>query len=206
MGFATASTRPRSISSLHPDRVVSDADAFAWIDEDELFDAYCLTAVVGLSIDEVVSRFGGDVSSASPSTFSGAFSGFPDPAYLLADALEGGVLAAENNGWQGVDEAVAARVSRGALVAALYSSVNADMRFVFAENGVVKTVFDPLLPEVDWEGSDPHALDAVVDGLLFGEASPGAAGLALAERLTGLRVSRTWFDETHSRFDMPSPY
>jgi hypothetical protein len=95
---------------------VSAAGTFAWIDEDELFDAYCLTAVVGPSVDQVVHRF-----------------------------------------------------------------------------------------KTGWEGSDPRALDAVVDGLPFGDASPGAAGLAL-ERLTGLRVSRTWFDETHSRFDMPSLY
>ena len=105
-----------------------------------------------------------------------------------------------------MNDAVAARLSRGGLVAALYSSVNADMRFVFAEDGVVKTAFDPLLPEVDWEGSDPRALDALVDDLPFGEESPGAAGLALAERVTGLRVTRSWFDVNHSLFSMPSPY
>ena len=185
---------------------MSAADAFSWIDEDELFSAYCVTTVTGLDAEEVVRRFGGDLESADQATFEDAFNGHPEPSYLIVDDVDGGVVAAENNGWQGVDEAVAKRVSVGARLAAVYSSVNADMTFVYADDGVLTTAFDPLLPEHEWVGEDPRALDALAEGLPFGEKAPGASALALVERLTGIRIERTWFDEPHRRFDMPSPY
>jgi Family of unknown function (DUF6461) len=185
---------------------VSEARDFAWIDVDELFDAYCVAAVVGAGVDEVVRSYGGDLPSTAHATFAEAFSAYPGPTYLLVDDVDRGVLAAENNGWQGVDDGVASRLSEGGRVTSLYSSVNADMRFVYAEDGVVTTAFDPLMPEVEWEGSDPRALDSSVGDLPFGEEAPGAASLALVERLTGIRVERSWFDEPHRRFDLPSPY
>jgi hypothetical protein len=73
----------------------------------------------------------------------------------------------------------------------VYSSVNADARFVHARGGIVIRVFDPLLYE-------PEGALAEEAGLPFGE--PGrsrAAALALVERLTGVQLRRDWLLDIH---------
>jgi hypothetical protein len=178
---------------------MSDAEAYGWADDDVRLDAFCLTAVTGVARDEVVRGFDGDLKTEASSTFVDAFNGYASPSYVLVEVVAGGVLAAENNGWQGVQHEIARRVSLGGALAAFYRSVNADMAFVHAIDGAVRASFDPLLEDVPPELSEQAA------GLRFGDEVESSA-LALLERLTGVRVEQGWFDEPHSRFDVPSPY
>jgi hypothetical protein len=127
--------------------------------------------------------------------------GVPDPTSILVGELAPGVVVAENNGWWGVHEELAAAVSRGGRLASYYRSVNADMTFVHAVDGSVRATFDPLLDPV------PAALQAAADGLDFGAETVGAPSFALLERLTGVRVERSWLlDRPHTRIEVPSPF
>src|SRR5262245_55349300 len=109
--------------------------AYDWVDTDELLNAACLTSVVGLSADEVVRRFGGDLASEREMTFDDAFNDMSTPARLVFDDLDGGVLVAENNGWEGSRPEIVEAVSLDARVGSFYWNVNAVMLFTYAENG-----------------------------------------------------------------------
>ena len=77
--------------------------------------------------------------------------------------------------------------------AAYFWNVNSVMRFVFAEGGVIRRDFNPLL-------YDPNGSPSEESGLPFpsgddGTLVPGRASLALIERLTGVEITRAWLLE-----------
>ena len=118
---------------------------------------------------------------------------------MLVDEVPGGVLAVENNGWWGVDADVVDAASRGATLASYYKNVNAVMTFVRAEDGMLLTMFDPLLDDV------PAELSKAAEGLPFGVEHAQSSAFALLERLTGIGLDESWLLARHSRFDVPSP-
>jgi hypothetical protein len=130
-------------------------------------------------------------------TFEDAFNPYPDAQNLLFDEVGDGVLLAENNGWEGCRPEVAEAVSPGGKLASVYWSVNADMSFLYAVDGVVVTWFDPLLVEQPWAGTQPRALDELCSDLEFGVGAPRAASFVLLERLTGVRPEHGWIDLEH---------
>lgn len=175
-------------------------EAYAWVENDARLDAYCVTAVTGVPLDEVVRRFGGDPKTASRATFEDAFNGAPHPTWILVDEIGPGVLVAENNGWWGVQEDVGRRVSAGGRLASFYVNVNAVMAFLCAIDGDVVAWFDPLLEDV------PESLAVEAAGLDFGDRVEGSC-FALLERLTGVPVGERWLlEELHLRVAVPSPY
>ena len=180
---------------------MTGADQYRWVESDRRMDAYCVTAVSDVALDDVVRRFEGDAGTAAEATFAESFNGAPEQSYVLVGEVPGGVLVAENNGWWGADQELAARVSRDGRLAAYYRSVNADMTFVHAVDGTIVAWFDPLLEDV------PGVLAEAAIGLPFDDDHVEAASFALLERLTGIRVEQTWLlDEPHLRVDVPSPY
>ena len=178
---------------------MADADPYRWVHQDARLDAFCFTAAVGVDRDQVLRAFRGDPDTESRSTFHDAFNGYPGPSYILVDAVPGGLLVAENNGWQGVQEDVSCAASRGGKVAAYYRNVNAVMSFVHAVDGALIAWFDPLLEVV------PPELSTQASGLPFADATESAS-FALLERLTGVRLDSNWLELPHSRFDVPSPF
>ena len=177
------------------------ADDYRWVETDQRMDAFCVMAVSGVALAEVARSFGGEVAAGVDATFAESANGAPEPTYVLLGDVPGGVLVAENNGWSGADEAVAARVSRGGRLASYYRSVNADMTFVHAVDGTVVAAFDPLLDDV------PDTIADAAAGLHFDEDLVEAASFALLERLTGIRVEQRWLlDEPRLRVDVPSPF
>jgi hypothetical protein len=181
---------------------VSAADSFGWVEDDPALTAACFTALVGVDPDEAAQRLGGDLATRRLATFADAFNEYPETAYLVVDELAGGVLVAENNGWEGATPEVVGPASAGGRLASVYWSVNADMTFVYAVGGQVTAMFDPLLFEGEWWTGDPGSLGASIDDLPFGVASPRAASFALIERLVGLRLERSWLAQPHPCFDV----
>jgi hypothetical protein len=174
---------------------------YEWVDGDRRMEAFCVTVVRDVPVAEVVARFGGEPSTATEAIFEDAMNGVPDPTSILVGELGPGVVVAENNGWWGVDQALAAAVSRGGRLASCYRSVNADMALVHAVDGSLRAAFDPLLDAV------PAALEEAAAGLDFGADAVGAPSFALIERLTGIRVEREWLlDRPRTRIDVPSPF
>jgi hypothetical protein len=158
-----------------------------------------VSVVAGATREQVLDAFRADRSTETPATFEEAFNDFPSPTYLLLDEVPGGVLAVENNGWWGVDADVGTAASHGATLASYYKNVNAVMTFVHAEDGVLLTMFDPLLDDV------PAALSTQAEGLPFGVEHAQSSAFALLERLTGIAFEESWLLARHGRFDVPSP-
>ena len=185
---------------------MSAAARYAWIEEheeDEQLSAACFTAVTGVASAEVVRRFGADPATARTATFAGSFNELTGSTPLVYDELDGGVLVAENNGWQGSKTEVLEAVSRGGTAASVYWSVNADMSFLYVVDGVLVAWFDPLLVGHAWSGSDPESVRRQTVSLPFGLDGPRSASLALVERLTGIRLERRWLERPHRCVDVP---
>lgn len=171
---------------------------YRWVQNDARLDAYCVTAVADGTREQVLSAFRAEPATETHTTFTDAFNGFPSPTYVLVGEVPGGVLAVEHNGWWGVRDEVAAAVSRGTTVASFYRNVNAVMAFLYAVDGQVVAMFDPLLEEVP-----PVLVERAVD-LPFGVEQTEASAFALLERLTGIRFDEDWLTAPRARYDVPS--
>jgi Family of unknown function (DUF6461) len=171
------------------------AAAYGWTGGERQLDAFCVSVAAGASPAAAVAVFAADPASTRTVTFAGQrdmAAPYPDGMgndTVAIDALAGAAVCAQANGWAGVDEARAAALSAPGPYIATYRSVNADMLVVVARDGRVVRAFDPLL--YDGSGALREEL-----GLPFGQpGKPVAAAFALAERLTGIRLTRAWLLE-----------
>ncbi len=168
----------------------------------EHLEAYCFTAVVGLDADEAIRRLGGDPTRGVGSrTFAECFWPADGPQWAQVGALDGGLLVAEHNGWRA--EEVVEPLSRGARLACFFRNVHAVMHFVYAVDGRVLAEFDPLLDHAPKAGYDPRCLDRALQGLPFGLFAAEPSALTLLERLTGVRVARSWLDAPQRAVALP---
>jgi hypothetical protein len=176
-------------------------ERYAFIEDGMAFDAYCLTIVQGQEVDAVLRAFSVIVATETLLTFghqprmSAPYPLGEGNDTVFVDTFGGAVVAAEFNGWAGTEEQRARTLSAIGSHTALYRSVNADMRFVHARRGAVVRTFDPLLYVAE------GAL-AEEEGLPFGwPGRPAAAALMLVERLTGVRLERSWLlDVAHPTY------
>jgi hypothetical protein len=108
----------------------------------------------------------------------------------------GWALAMELNGHLGVTPGVIVPLSAGTVVVSHYRN-DAVHRFYFVEDQVIRLYFEPLFP-ADREGSERDELagamtqagfDLREDAGAEGDVPAAAASFALAEILTGVRVS-----------------
>jgi len=175
-------------------------------------EALCLTAVRGLTIDEVLARF-----DASPQTRTttladagqASVNAFPDELFLVvADERDGWVFLAEHNGYHGSLPEVLTRVSHGTVAATAYWNVNLDNTIVLARG--------QILGEMDFvEGTEPTAdLAIYLDGLNFDDTDiMCASAITFVERVTGVRLDVGWATAPHqtavitqpSRFESHNP-
>ncbi|MEV6235804.1 DUF6461 domain-containing protein [Lentzea sp. NPDC051838] len=160
-------------------------------------DAFCLTAVRGLTVDEALERFDGYPGWASATVAElgeRAVAVYPDelPA-VVADEVDGWVLLAENNGWHGAKDSVLRRLSHGTVVASAFWNVNRDSAISLARDGEVLAAFDFVI------GRDkPAALVPYLDGLDFTDAYRSTAeALAFVEGVSGVRLTAQWAEGSH---------
>jgi hypothetical protein len=200
-----------------PRAVASD---YAWADDEAesgggLFSAYCLTLVRDRSPREFMSRLGArivfDALRLDDQFFEISFGYWGEPhlgnvQFIGAATVPGNggdwTLAVEANGHLGVTPELAVPVSAGTRLVSHYrNSGNGSNRFCWIEDGDVRLEFEPLVA-CQRHGSAPDALldDMRQIGFDLDEDSedPGpttTAALALAERLTGVRVTRAMLGE-----------
>ncbi len=167
----------------------------------EQVQAYCFTGVVGLDRDEAVIRLGGDPGQAQQRTFEECFWPADGPQWAQVGAVDGGVLVAEHNGWR-AEESIET-LSKGARLACFFRNVQAVMRFVYAVDGALVAEFDPLLHADPTAAGGCDAIAAHLDGLRFGLFSAEPSALSLLERLTGVRVSRSWLSAPQPAVSLP---
>jgi Family of unknown function (DUF6461) len=169
---------------------------YGWVDD---LEAYCFTAVIGLDLDEVVRRLGG--ASAGRRTFDECFWPAMGPQWAQVGPVDGGLLVVEHNGWR-AEESIEP-LSVGAQVACFFRNVQAVMSFVYAVDGRILAEFDPLLERAPRSGTDPRCLDALLHDLPFGLFGAEQSALRLVERVTGVRVARSWLDAPQSAITLP---
>ncbi len=173
--------------------------AHEWVDS---LEAYCFTAAVGLDADEAVRRLGGDpLHAAEPRTFAECFWPADGPQWAQVGCVDGGVLVAEHNGWRA--EEIIEPLSAGARIACFFRNVQAVMRFVYAVDGRILAEFDPLLEGAPRSGVARDCLETELRDLPFGLFGAEASALTLLERLTGVRVTRSWLEAPQRSVALP---
>ncbi|MFF5213486.1 DUF6461 domain-containing protein [Streptosporangium sp. NPDC000396] len=70
-----------------------------------------------------------------------------DEGEIAAFEADGGVVLAEPNGFAGTLDEVIARLSKDTAAATVFYNVNLDQQFVYAEDRVVVTAFEPDQPD-----------------------------------------------------------
>jgi hypothetical protein len=199
--------------------MAATAADYAWVAEDPaIFEAYCLTLARGVASAEFLARLG--ARPEAPRTGIGALY---EPSYdVWADNErrathhdfnlfigvtsvpgDGGdwALGVEINGFLGVTPEAIVPLSAGTRIVS-HSRNNAVHRFYWAEDGDIRLHFEPLFPDYR-EGSTPDALVDVMQEVGFDLREdaeldyPAEAAFALAERLTGVRVTMGLLDESN---------
>jgi hypothetical protein len=188
--------------------MIATADDYAWFEEEdsELAQAYCLTLVQNLTPEEVIGRLNGsnvqqltglEQVHESAGEVTGA-------GFVAVTVVDGWALIVEPNGIQGSRPAVGVQLSRGTVLVSHYLSVNMDSDFLFMRDGEVVLHFEPAAPR-DRAGSHPDALVDVMEQIGFGVSGDGeehdsnafpAAAFALAEHLTGIRITSEILDSS----------
>jgi uncharacterized protein DUF6461 len=207
---------PMSSDVGRPKAVAAD---YAWADAEAegggLLSAYCLTLVRGLTPREFMGRLGAsivpDVLRLDEQFYeiSSGFWGEPHFGHVqfigaTTVAGDGGdwTLALEINGHLGVTYETVSPASSGTrLVSHRYNCGNGESEFCWLEDGDFRLDFEPLFA---WQrdGSTPDALLEDMEQIGFGleedseDIGPTiTAAFALAERLTGVRVTLAMLDD-----------
>jgi hypothetical protein len=195
-----------------PKAVAAD---YLWAEDDDLFSAYCLTLVRGITPQGFMDRLGARIVfdalklGEQFTEISFDYWGEPhlgDVQFIGATTVAGDggpwTLALEVNGQLGVTPELVVPVSADTrLVSHRYNGGNAVGQFCWIEDRDIRLDFEPLFASYR-DGSTPDALldDMQQIGFDLDEnrediGPTTAAGFALAERLTGVRVTRTMLDE-----------
>ena len=162
---------------------------YDWADE---IMAVAITFVRGVGWREVGDLIGVQWSTERIATFHDAQWQQVDSMAPVVQAASLGdwLVLVEPNGYLTTMSETAAALSAGGMAVSVFWNVNRLMNLVLAREGAVIRRFDPLLfASTAW--GEPLPEEA---GLVFGEVEPSPliAALELTERLTGVRVERTW--------------
>lgn len=176
-------------------------------------EAHCVTLVSDATAEEVVTSLSGDPVTrvrGIDALYERAVDNWPggyDPSHAavgVADAGHGWALIAEINGYVGVTERLIGPMAPGRTIVSHFRNINAAYRFHWWRDGWLVVDFDLLFP-MERFGSDP---DAVVDDIRgvgvpldeppedFAAVDLGAAGFALAERITGVVCTPELFERS----------
>ena len=175
---------------------------YAWVDDwSPRSLGFCVAVIQGFSPNEVLARQApnpptGLVSVDEARRWAQARTLPHYGTSIEAGDLEGWSLSVEFNGYHATPEHVLNRLSERGAAAVIYASVNADMSFQWAVDGVIVRWFDPLLyPEMSWAGERLPEEEA----LPFGLPHALSSAFPCAERLKRVRLTREVLED-HSRW------
>ncbi|WP_034518051.1 DUF6461 domain-containing protein [Actinomadura rifamycini] len=186
------------------------ADDYRWIYEKpfgELIEGYCATLVRGMTPQDFLramrAEADGDLrgyAELSNRTWA-CWDEFEDDRLLIGATVvpgDGGdwVLGLEINGYLGIQRRLVEPVSRGTRLISHFRNVNAVGDFNRWEDGELRTEFEPLFP-TQRGGAAPDELVPLMAEVGFDldehreqvDFDPTACAFALAERLTGVRLT-----------------
>jgi hypothetical protein len=132
---------------------VDDLERYSWIDDPGVFDAGCVSVVVGVSEDDVIKSFGLDGARTTVVTGNEAFDlqrpGFEVVVQL--GRLDEAVVAFEPNGYEGSKHRLATELSSRGRYVSYYAGAMGVTELVYAERGSLLRSFEPLLYRNDGE-------------------------------------------------------
>lgn len=169
----------------------------------DLAEAVCVTYVHGVDEDTMIRAFGGDPADTARLSLAGLYREQADyhftaiPHAVLVTTVGDWLIGIEPNGYQGSRPEVLRAASAGGTALSVYWNVNAVNQFAYARHGRTLASFDMMFPD-DREGAEPAVLDAYLDGLPFDDDT-WEAGLVLAERISGVRLTAALLDGTFRR-------
>lgn len=193
--------------------MAATARDYTWFTSD-FPDAYCITLVQGLAPEEFLSRIGAEVDPHSRDadgleelcaevSFDGAHHRLPIGTAAVTG--DGGLwtLGVEWNGFAGVTDEIMMPASVGTRIVSHFRNENAADYFHWYEDGKVLLQFEPLFAYARF---GPEA-DSIAEQMLEGGFDLGdsqdrdvelhtEACFALAERLTGVRLTAATLRET----------
>ncbi|MET0233557.1 MAG: DUF6461 domain-containing protein [Kibdelosporangium sp.] len=154
---------------------LAEPDAeYRWVAKTSLSEAATITVVAGLTPEEVVTALGGDPSEPMSFMSIVELGGYQPVVGVLA--VDGVVLAVEENGFAGADRDRLTALSRNGKAASLYWNINTRFQLSFAERDQLLYAGDPA-HEVD----APHTEDLDFDDY-HNRVSKGIVAIA---RFTG---------------------
>jgi hypothetical protein len=166
---------------------------FEWIQSTVLRDGACVTLVAPADAGGVVRGFGGDLAGSRRTSLADIVMPPVDEPKVAVRDLGSWLLVVEVNGWQGSRPEVLRRISAGGRAVSAYWNVNLTTRFSYAAGGRVLTAFEVMSPGRR-DGADPDCLEEARAGLPWETGEWVPLMLALASRVTGLRIEPQWFD------------
>ncbi|MFF3671619.1 DUF6461 domain-containing protein [Microtetraspora malaysiensis] len=168
---------------------------------------FCGTWTRGLSVDDVASRYGLDLSKKSTKRWSDILAG-----WALIGEFGDWVLALECNSHVGREKGFIEAISRGGAEAINYWwNVNGLSKLQYAANGQVITGFEVSDGGgSSWWGSNPDALDPYLEGLPFvKEGMKRVEGFhfrsyafLLIERITGGCFDESWLSSPRDAYEL----
>ncbi|MBR7831847.1 hypothetical protein KDL01_01160 [Actinospica durhamensis] len=169
-----------------PSTVVRPEAAYRWISGSFLREAATVTIATGVTPEELIRIFGGDPDRPEP-TASISHEQHEDRNKLIASIavldIGGGVLAVEDNGFQGADSEIVRKLSRQGRAASMYWNVNALTCLTLAEGGRLLESFEPGF--AGYESDHPATVEAL-RGIDFEDyRDKHEKGLVAVERFTG---------------------
>jgi len=169
-----------------PPVVVAPERDHWWVEKSAFQVAATVTAVVGLSVAEVLEVFGVDAETGSmaEARVGGIYQ------WIAVGEVDGVVVVFEDNGFAGTRDEVLHRLSRNGKAASAYWNVNAVTRLSFARDGEVLASFEPgPCP------SDDPEVRAAFDPFDFVDRRHRDAKLVAAvARFTGRTITEADFD------------
>ncbi|MEV0282340.1 DUF6461 domain-containing protein [Streptomyces sp. NPDC050610] len=157
--------------------------------------AATFTVVHGADEDAVIRLFGGDPEQALPMSLE-ELREHCDGDGILVSRSGPAVVVVECNGYQGSREEVLRPLSRLGRTASAFWNVNAVSQLSLAEDGLVSSALDMVVPENPY-GARPDAWEPLLEGLSLGVVAGWGSGLTAVERATGTRFDDAWVHGPH---------
>ncbi len=183
--------------------------------DDEVMPFAEFTAVwcEGIGAEELASRLGTDPESAAERTLTSVVDDLEmneGDGLLLVGPAGAWTLVIQVVGYDCALEENLCLLSRdGGRALSISWDIGGDTDLVYAIGGEIATKFSITDPELR-SGRTPGALDPLMEGLRFqlDEDDPVVeesltSAFALAGRITGQEIDRTWLDSPHTRFVIP---
>ncbi|MFF3879065.1 DUF6461 domain-containing protein [Streptomyces sp. NPDC001978] len=188
------------------------ADDYRWFEADfaQLAEAYCITMVRGITPVEVlgllqaeVRGHGIGVRTLDEHAYKTAQVHQGSHGYLGVAPLEDWSVMVEPNGYIGTLDGALSRLSAGRTAVSHFRNINAVDHFNWFVNAELRLHFEPLFAYYR-DGSDPDSLVTPMREVGFAVEEEGAddldvvtaATFALAERVTGIRLTPEFLENT----------